>query len=159
MPKLDPDSIPRRNGSTYPEPFDQPCATRTRSRLGDAGGLSDFGVNLLELPPGAWSSQRHWHSHEDEFVWILSGEVVLIEDDGEQILRAGECAAFPRNSGNGHQLINRSDAPAVCMEIGSRSDADVCTYSDIDMRIDSREGWYAHKDGKPYPSPPKKDTT
>lgn len=154
MPKLDPDSAPRRIGASYPAPFDQPCAARVRRTLGDAGGLSDFGVNLLELPPGAWSSQRHWHSAEDEFVYVLSGEVMLIDDDeGEQALRAGDCAAFPKGQANGHQLINRSDATAICLEVGTRSDDDVCTYSDIDMRIDSREDWYTHKDGKAYPKP------
>lgn len=151
MPKLDLDSIRRRTGTSYPAPFDQPCLTRARRALGDAGGLSDFGVNLLELPPGAWSSQRHWHSGEDEFVWVLSGEVVLVEDGGETILRGGECATFAKGSGNGHHLINRSSELATVLEVGARSDDDVCTYSDIDMLIDSKVGHYAHKDSTPYP--------
>lgn len=151
MPKLDPDIIKRRLGSSYPTPFDQPCATRTRRALGDAGGLTDFGVNLLELSPGTWSSQRHWHSAEDEFVWVLSGEVVLIEDGGETILRTGDCAAFPKGAANGHHLVNRSDTIALCLEAGTRSAEDVCIYSDIDMRIDAHDDVYTHKDGTPYP--------
>ncbi len=151
MPRIDTGSVQRRTGSSYPQPFDRPCATRVRRRLGDAGGLTDFGVNLLELPPGAWSSQRHWHSAEDEFVWVLSGEVVLIDDSGETVLRAGDCAAFPKDDRNGHHLVNRSDGMALCLEAGGRSGEDVCVYPDIDMRIDAREDIYTRKDGTPYP--------
>jgi uncharacterized cupin superfamily protein len=151
MPKLDLESIRRRTGTSYPAPFDRPCLARARRALGDAGGLSDFGVNLLELPPGSWSSQRHWHSGHDEFVWVLSGEVILVEDGGETILRAGDCATFAKNSGNGHHLINRSGATATVLEVGTRSDDDVCTYSDIDMLIDGKVGHYAHRDGTLYP--------
>ena len=111
----------------------------------------EFGVNLLRLPPGAWSSQRHWHSAEDEFVYVLSGEVTLIADEGEQVLRAGDCAAFPKKQANGHHLINKSTGPAVVLEIGTRSTEDVCEYPDIDMRIDARIGHYTHRDGTPYP--------
>ena len=96
MPKIDIAAVPERKGSGYPPPFDAPCAERVRQRLGNAGGLTDFGVNLMRLPPGNWSSQRHWHSHEDEFVYVLEGELTLIEDGGETVLRAGDCAAFPR---------------------------------------------------------------
>src|SRR6185437_732878 len=124
---------------------------RTRRALGNAAGLTQFGVNLLTLPPGAASSQRHWHSAEDEFVYVLSGEVTLITDAGEQELRAGDCAGFPMNDGNGHQLVNKSADLATCLEIGARSNHDVCTYSDIDMKIDSKIGRYTHKDGTPYP--------
>src|SRR4051794_11197302 len=99
MPRIDVSAVPVRQGSHYPPPFDAPCATRTRRRLGEPGGLSDFGVNLMTLPPGGWSSQRHWHSHEDEFVYILEGEVILVEDAGETLLRPGDCAAFPKGSG------------------------------------------------------------
>lgn len=152
MPKLDLESIPVHTGSSYPAPFHEPCATRKRQRLGDAGGLTDFGINRLELPPGTWSSQRHWHSTEDEFVYVLSGEVVLVTDAGEEVLHAGDCAAFPKNVANGHHLINKSDRAAVCIEVGSRTTTDVCTYSDIDMRIDSRDERYRHNDGTPYPA-------
>src|SRR5438105_13151657 len=110
MGKIDPTSLSERKGSSYPAPFDQPAAGRIRQRLGDAGGLTQFGVNLLHLPPGAWSSQRHWHSGEDEFVYVLSGEVTLVTDKGEELLRAGECAAFPKNLADGHHLINKSNA-------------------------------------------------
>src|SRR5690348_8597139 len=96
MPKMDVAAVPARKGSGYPPPFDAPCATRTRKRLGDAEGLRDFGVNLMTLPPGGWSSQRNWHSHEDELVYLLEGELVLVEDGGETVLRAGDCAAFPK---------------------------------------------------------------
>src|SRR6186713_2286162 len=119
MPKIDLAAVPERKGAGYPRPFDVPCATRTRRRLGDAGGLEDFGVNLMTLPPGGWSSQRHWHSDEDEFVYVLEGELTLVEDHGETRLRAGDCAAFPKNSGNGHHLVNRSPAAAVYLEVGS----------------------------------------
>ncbi|HET6724584.1 MAG TPA: cupin domain-containing protein [Gammaproteobacteria bacterium] len=151
MPKLDLNAIPGHTGSSYPAPFHEPCASRVRQRLGDAGGLTDFGVNRLELKSGAWSSQRHWHSEEDEFVYVLSGELVLVTDAGEETLRAGDCAAFPKGDANGHHLINRSDETAVCLEAGGRSGTDVCSYPDIDMRIDSRDEVYTHRDGTPYP--------
>src|SRR2546425_10664359 len=116
MPKIDVSSVEVRIGSGYPAQFAAPCAARTRRRVGDAGGLRDFGVNLMRLPPGGWSSQRHWHSHEDEFVYLLEGEVTLVEDGSETVLRAGECAAFPKGTGNGHHLINKSSAMAVYLE-------------------------------------------
>ena len=152
MPKIDVKSVPERKGSGYPAPFHEPCAQRVRKALGDAGGLSQFGVNLLTLPPGCWSSQRHWHSAEDEFITVLSGEVVLISDAGEEVLRAGDCAAFPKGDGNGHHLVNKSIAPAVCLEVGTRSSDDLCLYPDIDLQIDSKIDRYAHKDGTLYPS-------
>lgn len=151
MPKVDIAAIPERKGTGYPAPFDAPCKERVRQRLGNAGGLKDFGVNLMALPPGNWSSQRHWHSHEDEFVFVLAGEVTLVEDGGETLLRAGECAAFAKASGNGHHMINRSETVAVYLEIGSRSPDDVITCSDIDMMSPSRDGRFLHKDGTPYP--------
>src|ERR1700742_1045244 len=121
MPKIDIAAVPERKGVGYPAPFQETCAERIRQRLGDAGGLTQFGVNAMRLPPGGWSSQRHWHSHEDEFVYVVDGELTLVEDGGETMLRAGDCAAFPKNSGNGHHMINRSNATAVYLEIGSRS--------------------------------------
>lgn len=150
MPRIDIAAVPSRKGSGYPQPFDAPCATRTRRRLGDAGGLRDFGVNLMTLPPGAWSSQRHWHSHEDEFVYVLEGELTLVEDDAEVVLRAGDCAAFPKGSGNGHHLINRSQRVAVYLEVGSRQPDDVTTCSDIDLMSANRDGRFVHKDGTAY---------
>ncbi len=151
MPKLEIATIPERRGSNYPAPFDQQVGPRVRQRLGDAGGLTQFGVNRLQLPPGSWSGQRHWHSEEDEFVIVLSGEVVLITDSGEQVMRAGDCAAFPANAANGHHLVNRGDSVAVCLEVGSRSATDFVVYSDIDMVFDPRIDGYAHKDGTAYP--------
>jgi uncharacterized cupin superfamily protein len=155
MPKIDIASVEERRGSAYPSPFDEPCAARVRKPLGEAAGLTDFGVNLLHLPPGAWSSQRHWHSGEDEFVFVVSGDVVLVTDKGETPLRAGDCAGFPKGAANGHHLINKGVATAVCLEVGTRTrGVDICTYSDIDMVIDDDVGVYTHKDGRPYPKPP-----
>ena len=151
MPKVSISDVPKREGSGYPPPFAAPCAERVRQRLGNAGGLADFGVNLTHLPPGTWSSQRHWHSHEDEFVYVLEGEVTLIEDDGETVLQAGDCAAFPKASGNGHHMVNKSDQPAVYLELGSRHPDDLTTCSDIDMMSANADGRFVHKDGRPYP--------
>lgn len=153
MSKIDIPSLAERRGSGYPEPFAQCARDRVRQALGDAGGLDDFGVNLLRLPPGAWSSQRHWHSHEDEFVYVLSGELVLVTDAGEQLLRAGDAAAFPKNRPDGHHLVNRGSEMAVCLEIGSRSASDVVDYPDIDLRWDAEHG-YTHRDGRPYATDP-----
>ena len=150
MPKIDIAALPARTGSGYPPPLDAPCAARTRKRLGNAGGLRDFGVNLMTLPPGGWSSQRHWHSHEDEFAYVLEGELILVEDGGESVLRAGDCAAFPKNTGNGHHLINRSSTMAVYLEVGSRSPQDLTMCSDVDMMSSSIDGRFVHKDGTPY---------
>lgn len=150
MPKIDLAKVPIRKGSGYPAEFAAPCADRTRRRLGDAGGLKDYGVNLMTLPPGGWSSQRHWHSHEDEFVFVLEGELKLVEDHGETLLRAGECAAFPKNSGNGHHLKNESSSTAVYLEVGSRNTDDLTTCSDIDMKSSNADGRFTHKDGTPY---------
>lgn len=150
MPKIDIAAVAVRKGSGYPDPFDAPCASRTRRRLGDAGGLRDFGVNLMTLPPGGWSSQRHWHSHEDEFVYVLKGEVTLVEDNSRTLLQAGDCAAFPKGTGNGHHLINESAAVAVYLEVGSRNPNDVATCSDIDMMSSNADGRFVRKDGAPY---------
>ncbi|UAK24089.1 cupin domain-containing protein [Sphingomonas nostoxanthinifaciens] len=150
MPKIDLAAVPVREGAGYPPPFDAPCAGRTRRRLGNAGGLGDFGVNLMTLPPGGWSSQRHWHSHEDEFVYVLAGELVLVEDAGETMLRPGDCAAFPKNSGDGHHLVNRGTADAVYLEVGSRQPDDLTTCSDIDMMSANADGRFVHKDGTAY---------
>jgi len=150
MPKIDLPAVPLRKGTGYPAQFNAPCAQRTRRRLGDAGGLVDFGVNLMTLPPGGWSSQRHWHSHEDEFVYVLDGELTLVEDDGETVLVAGECAAFPKGTGNGHHLQNRSATSAVYLEVGSRDPNDLTTCSDIDMMSSNVDGRFTRKDGTPY---------
>ena len=150
MPKIDLSTVPVRLGAGYPEPFSQACAGRTRQRLGNAGGLRDFGINLMTLPPGKWSSQRHWHSHEDEFVFVLEGELTLVEDGGETLLRAGDCVAFPKGTGNGHHLQNRGGVTARYLEAGSRHPDDLTTCSDIDLMSHNRDGAFVHKDGSPY---------
>jgi uncharacterized cupin superfamily protein len=152
MPKINLAIVPQIKGVGYPPPFDVPCSDRMRQRIGNAGGLRDFGVNLMRLPPGNWSSQRHWHSHEDEFVYVLEGELTPIEDAGETVLRAGDCAAFPKGSGNGHHMINRSERTAVYLEVGSRQCEDLTTCSDIDLMSANADGCFVHKDGTPYPT-------
>lgn len=153
MPRIDPAAVPGRSGSGYPAPFAAAAGKRIKQALGDAGGLTDFGVNLTQLPPGAWSSQRHWHTREDEFVYVLSGELVLITDAGEQPLRAGDCAAFAKNQPDGHHLINRSGAMAIYLEIGSRDPSDACHYPDVDLHLPADDGsGFTHKDGTPYPA-------
>jgi len=154
MPKIDPDLASKGSGSSYPKPFDEPCRGRSWIRLGDAAGLTQFGVNLVCLQPGAWSSQRHWHSHEDEYVYVLRGEVVLVDDTGEQRLGPGDCAGFPAGDRNGHCLQNRSSEVAELLVVGSRNDEDHGEYSDIDMKFTTgrygKGGAYLHKDGTPY---------
>lgn len=151
MPKIDLATAPTRIGTAYPAPFNQPCLQRHRTKLGDAAGLDQFGVNLLRLPPGAWSSQRHWHTAEDEFTWVVDGEVVLVEDDGETVMRAGDCAGFKAGVANGHCFQNRSDRDAVLLEVGSRRpEEDGCDYPDIDLVLREGESVYRHRDGTPY---------
>jgi uncharacterized cupin superfamily protein len=139
-------------GTLYPSPFDQPCRARERQKLGDAAGLTQFGVNLLRLPPGAWSSQRHWHTASDEFVYVLSGEVVLVSDGGEELLRGGDAAGFKAGEPNGHCLQNRSDTDARILEIGTRIAGDTGHYSGIDMIAPAggKPSMYTNRDGKPY---------
>lgn len=149
MPKIDVSSLPERRGSNYPSPFAALAGNRVRKALGNAAGLTDFGVNLTELPPGAWSSQRHWHTNEDELVYVLSGELTLVTDGAEQVLRAGDCAAFAKNVADSHHLINRSDALATYLEVGTRAESDSCHYPDIDLHCDL-DGRYTHKDGSAY---------
>ena len=149
MPKIDLSDVPEIIGTYYPPQFNEPCKDRVRQCLGDAGGLTDYGVNLMRLPRGNWSSQRHWHTLEDEFVYVLEGELTLVEDDGEVVLGAGDCAAFPKGTGNGHHLINRSDGVVLYLEVGSRQPDDVTTCSDVDMMCTNKSG-FARKDGNPY---------
>ena len=150
MPRIDIDKAQTRFGSAYPPPFDEPCRERKRWKLGDVAGLTQFGVNLMRLAPGVWTSQRHWHSHEDEFVFVVEGEVVLVEDEGETVLRAGDCAGFKAGVANGHHIQNRSRAEAVLLEIGSRlQDLDGAEYPDLDMIVTPDEV-YRHRDGTPY---------
>ncbi len=156
MKKIDVSAAKIVIGSGYPAPYDEPCRDRKRWRLGDAAGLTQFGVNLLRLAPGVWSSQRHWHSAEDEFVYVLEGEVVLVSDAGEEVLRAGDCAGFKAGDRNGHQLQNRAGVEAVLLEVGSRDpDRDGVDYPDIDLTIRAGTRAFLHKDGTPYPPKPR----
>ncbi|MFO1084692.1 MAG: cupin domain-containing protein [Reyranellaceae bacterium] len=143
--------LPVRVGTDYPAPHDLPCRQRRRQALGDVFGLSQFGVNVLELPPGAWSSQRHWHERQDELVYVLDGEVVLVTDEGETVLTAGMTAGFPAGSGNGHHLINRSGKSTRVLVVGTRTTEEIAHYSDIDMMVsEDAGGWSYHtKDGRP----------
>ena len=148
MPKLDLDTIPQSNATGYPPPHNEPVAGRWYRRLGPASGLTDFGVSHVVLKPGAWSSQRHWHIGEDEFLVMLQGEAVLIDDAGEHLLHAGDCASFPKNDDNGHHLQNRSDADCVFVVVGGGEDLGG-DYPDLDMRW-TADDRYVHKDGTPY---------
>lgn len=150
--KINPEYLPSVFGTFYPPPYDQPCRARERRKLGDAAGLTQYGVNLLRLPPGAWSSQRHWHLSQDEFVYILEGEVVLVTDAGEEILKAGDCAGFKAGDENGHHLQNRSGADALLLEVGTRVAGDGAEYPDIDLvhPANGMPALYTRKDGTPY---------
>lgn len=150
MPKIDLDAVPELNRTGYPKPYNEAVAGRHFRRLAAAAELTDFGVNLCRLEPGAWSSQRHWHSSEDEFVWMVEGEAVLVTDAGETLLRAGDCAAFKAGDPDAHHLINRSDRDAVFLAIGPDKPADTCHYPDIDMHLPRNDGPFTHKDGTPY---------
>ena len=148
MKKIDIDKAEVRKGSRYPAPFAQTGMDKLRRRLGDAAGLTQFGVNRLELKPGVWSSQRHWHSKNEEFVMVLEGEVTLITDAGAEVLKAGDCAGFKAGDPDGHHLVNRSDAMAVVLEVGTSHADDAGEYNDIDLKFDANG--YFHKDGTPY---------
>jgi len=150
--KIDPATLAPVLGTRYPPPFDKRCLSRERTKLGDAAGLTQFGVNLLRLPPGAWSSQRHWHSYSDEFVFVLSGEVTLVTNEGAEILRAGEAAGFKAGDQNGHCLQNRSSADVTALEVGTRVAEDSAAYSDIDMLAPAggKPAEYTRRDGTPY---------
>jgi len=151
--KIDIAAIAPVIGTLYPPPYSEPCLARERKKLGDAADLTQLGVNLLRLPPGAWSSQRHWHTESDELVYVLSGEVTLVTDDGPELLKAGDAAGFKAGDGNGHCLQNRSPADALVPEIGTRVAADVAHYSDIDMVAPAggKPAVYTRRDGTPYP--------
>jgi uncharacterized cupin superfamily protein len=151
MPKIDRDAAPTRFGTGYPEPYAAPCAQRAKWRLGDAAGLTQFGVNLLRLPPGQWSAQRHWHHHEDEFVYVLEGEVVLVTDAGEETLTAGDCAGFKAGEADGHCLQNRTEQEAVLLEVGMRhAGGDSVDYPDIDLLLRPGEKAWRRRDGTAY---------
>ena len=152
LPALDPASLAEVRGSGYPEPFRSRIGDRAKRKLGNACGLTKFGVNLVTLGPGGQSALRHWHTLEDEFVYVLSGEVVLISDEGEQILRAGMCAGYPAGKRDAHHFVNRSASAARYLEIGDRIDGDNAFYPDDDLLWVETEGGTiaAHKDGRRY---------
>lgn len=149
MPKLNLETIPQTNATGYPPVYAEAVHERWYRRLSPASGLSDFGVSHVTLKPGAWSSQRHWHEGEDEFVVMISGEAVLMDDSGETLLRAGDCASFPKNDGNGHCLFNQSHLDCTFIAVGKPSETD-CHYPDIDMHLDARIGKQCHKNGTPW---------
>jgi uncharacterized cupin superfamily protein len=149
MPKLDIEAIEQTNRTGYPPPYSEPMGLRFYRRLGPATGLDDFGVSHVTLKPGGISSQRHWHEEEDEFVVMLEGEAVLIEEGGETLMRAGDCAAFPKGVADGHHLVNRSERDCVFIAVGKLAVSD-CHYPDIDLQLDGASGRFVHKDGTPY---------
>ena len=148
MPKIDLEAIEQVNRTGYPPPFDKDVQGRWYRRLAPPFGLTDFGVSHVTLKPGAWSSQRHWHNGEDEFLVMLSGEAVLVEDDGQTVLRPGDCAAWPKGSTNGHHLCNQSDEDCSFIVVGGGTNTGG-GYSDIDM-VFTPEGKFARKDGTAY---------
>jgi uncharacterized cupin superfamily protein len=151
---IDPEQVPPKTGTVYPEPFKARMVGRSKRRLGDAAGLKNFGVNLVMLEPGAMSALRHWHQRQDEFIYVLAGEVVLMTNAGEQVLTAGMAAGFPAGEANGHHLVNRSAAPAMFLEVGDRTPDDEITYPDDDLvAVAGEAGWvFFHRDGQPYTS-------
>lgn len=155
MSKINLADVPVKTGSIYPAPYDDEMAGRSSLRLGDAGGLTQFGANMVILAPGAKSSLRHWHHNEDEFVMVTQGTCTLIDDDGETQMHPGDCAAFPAGRANGHHFINKTDAEARFLVIGSRKDPERATYSDVDLEVELNNGkaTFTHKDGSPYKSP------
>lgn len=152
LPALDPAQVPAATGSAYPEPFKSRVAGRRKQRLGDATGLKNFGVNLTTLLPGAQSALRHWHVRQDEFIYVLRGELVLVTEAGEQVLAAGMCAGFPAGKADGHHLVNRSGKDAIYLEVGDRTPGDGAIYPDADIVAEAAPpGWkFTHKDGTPY---------
>jgi uncharacterized cupin superfamily protein len=152
-PAIDPATISPRTGSGYPEPFRSRVLPREKRAIGDALGLTKVGVNLTTLPPGKESSMRHWHTHEDELIFVVEGEIVLLTDEGEQTLTAGMCAGFPAGVKNGHQLVNRSDRPARYLEISNRDPSDMAEYPDVDLayrKTEDGKATFLRKDGTPY---------
>jgi uncharacterized cupin superfamily protein len=152
LPALDPSTVAASTGSNYPEPYKSRVAGRRKQRLGDAVGLKNYGVNLTTIEPGARSALRHWHTKQDEFIYVLRGELVLVTDAGEQVLTPGLCTGFPAGKADGHHLVNRSGQDATYLEIGDRTPGDGATYPDDDIAaVSTPQGWeFKHKDGSPY---------
>jgi uncharacterized cupin superfamily protein len=152
MPKIDIANLPTDTRTGYPPPYDRVVVGRIRKRLGNAAGLDQFGVNLTTLKPGAASALRHWHEKEDELIYVLKGEIVLVEDGGETVLKPDDAAGFKANTPNGHHLINRTQSDAVYLEIGTRSKNERAEYPDVDLLVirDDKGIRYTHKNGEPY---------
>ncbi|MBV8447382.1 MAG: cupin domain-containing protein [Hyphomicrobiales bacterium] len=150
MPKIDVAKISEVSGSFYPAHLGDPCLGRHWKRLGDAAGLTQFGANLVRVEPGAWSSLRHWHEEEDEFLIMVSGELVLVEDEGETVMRSGDCAGFPVKSGNGHHLVNRSRQDGIFLVVGTRGARERCHYPDADLLFveDEKGARYTTRSGE-----------
>jgi uncharacterized cupin superfamily protein len=153
MPKIDLSKIPLKAGSDYPAPYAAEMAGRSSQRLGDSAGLTQFGVNITILAPGAKSSLRHWHEQQDEFLIVIAGNLTLVDDNGATPLGAGDCAAFPAGDANGHHIVNRSGSEGRFLVVGQRTDTEVAHYSDVDMRVEMTAGKYAftRRDGTPLP--------
>ena len=155
MPKLDLASVPVKSGTIYPAPYDAAVKGRSSLRLGDAGGLTQFGVNIVILAPGAKSSLRHWHLHEDELVMITLGACTMLQDAGATIMQIGDCAAFPAGVPDGHCFINHTDTEARFLVVGTRAKVEVATYSDVDLMVHMRSGAarFSYKDGTDWQGP------
>jgi uncharacterized cupin superfamily protein len=155
MPVIDPARVPVKTGSIYPEPYAAMMQGRSSLRLGEAGGLTQFGVNLVMLEPGAMSSLRHWHHNEDEFVWVVEGECTLVQDEGETVMRPGDSAAFPAGNTNGHHFLNRTDKVAKFLVVGAKAPRETAVYSDVDLMVHLSPGEkgkaeFTYKDGTPW---------
>ena len=155
MPKLDLTKVPIKTGSIYPEPYASMVAGRSSLRLGDAGGLTQFGANIEILQAGALSSLRHWHLNEDEFVMVIEGECIMVEDAGQVLMQTGDCAAFPAGSTDGHQFINLSDKVAKFLVVGTKAKSEVATYSDVDfqLHVGGGKARFTYKDGTDWTGP------
>ena len=148
LPALDPMTLEPRTGSGYPEPYRSRVLPREKRALGNALGLTKIGINHTTLPPGKESSMRHWHTHEEEFIFVLSGEMVLRTNADEQLLKAGMCCGFPLGTTDGHQVVNRGTAPAVYLEVSNRDPADAAEYSEVDLLY--RGGAFTRRDGSKF---------
>ena len=155
MGKLDLSKAPVRTGTIYPPPYDAEVAGRSSLRLGDAGGLTQFGVNIVILAPGAKSSLRHWHLNEDEFVMVTQGECTMVTDGGPQVMRVGDCAAFPAGVADGHNFINHTGTEARFLVVGTRAKTEMATYSDVDFIVhqDGGVNRFTYRDGTDWTGP------
>lgn len=155
MPKLDLTQAPVKTGSIYPEPYAGQMKGRSSQRLGELAGLTQFGVNIVTLEPGAVASLRHWHLREDEFAMVLEGDLILVEDEGETPMAPGDCAAWKAGVANGHRFVNRSDRPARFLIVGTKAPEEVATYSDVDMQIHIAGGKarFTYRDGSDWTGP------